>query len=107
MSRIEEIKARAEAATPGPWSAADERELWREEDPSIEPSWCVSQMRPGFEAMSPTEGYLGDVFTTAGFFEGTEADARFVAAAREDVPYLLRLVEVAHARIAELEANTP
>ena len=93
MSRLDEIKARCDAATPGPWSAADERELWREDDPSIEPSWCVSQMRPGFEATSPTEGYMGDVFTTAGFFESTRSDAEFIAAAREDVPWLIEQVE--------------
>lgn len=55
------MRERAEAATPGPWSAADEHELLD----GSSPTWCVSNMRPGFEAMSPTKGYLGDVAETS------------------------------------------
>jgi hypothetical protein len=56
------MRERAEAATPGPWSAADEHGLL---GPDASPAWCVSNMRPGFESMSPTEGYIGDVAETS------------------------------------------
>lgn len=63
------MRERAEAATPGPWSAADEHGLLD----GAEPAWCVSNMRPGYEAMSPTEGYLGDVAETSlGFHEARD-----------------------------------
>ena len=51
------LRERADAATPGPWSAADEYGLI----PEADPAWCISQMRPGYQSMSPTEGYVGDV----------------------------------------------
>lgn len=56
------MRERAEAATPGPWSAADEHELLGGD---AEPAWCVSRMRPGYESMSPTEGYMYDLAETS------------------------------------------
>lgn len=55
------MRERAQAATEGPWSAADEHELL----PGADPAWCVSQMRPGWEQMSPTDGYVGDLAETS------------------------------------------
>lgn len=82
--------ALAEAATEGPWSAADEHGLLE----GAEPAWCVSRMQPGYEGMSETEGYLYDVAYTTGADE--DPNARFIAAAREAVPALL--AEVAQLR---------
>lgn len=69
------------AATPGPWSAADEYG----DISGSDYLWCVSQMRPGFEAMPPTEGYVGDVAEVG----DSEADAEFIADARSSLPTAL------------------
>lgn len=86
---LDEWKAMSAAATPGPWSAADEH--------GANCLWCVSQMRPGFEEMSPTEGYVGDVAEVG----DSEADATFIAASRTLVPRLIAAVE------AVLEEHRP
>ena len=70
-----------QAATEGPWSAADEHG----DIPGSDCLWCVSQMRPGFEAMSPTKGYVGDVAEVG----DSEADAEFIADARTALPAAL------------------
>ncbi|WZO97291.1 hypothetical protein EP7_004316 [Isosphaeraceae bacterium EP7] len=69
--RVKEIKERCEKATPGPWMF----------DESL-------HVAAGFD---PIFGWDG-----AGKTECKESDARFIAHAREDIPYLL-------ARVAELE----
>ena len=90
MSRLEEIKARADAATEGPWA----RDM-HSPDMSGRSGWYIRGPRKlGLRSMVLNSRMLS-------------GDAEFIEHAREDVPYLLRLVEVAHARIAELEANTP
>jgi hypothetical protein len=93
---VDAARARANAATPGPWSAADEHELLGAD---ATPSWCVSRMKPGFEQMSDTEGYLYDIAYLA--YEDAEADAVFIAAARSDVPALAD--EVKRLRTREIE----
>ena len=70
------------AATEGPWSAADEH------DGVGYPAWCVSQMRPGWESMTPTGGYVGDVADVE-----READARLIADARTSLPRALDKLE--------------
>lgn len=57
LARFAEDESVALAATPGPWSFADEHGLM----PEADPAWCISQMRPGYETMSDTEGYIGDI----------------------------------------------
>lgn len=52
------LRERAGNATPGPWSCANEHELL---GPEADPAWCISQMKPGYETMSPTDGYVGDL----------------------------------------------
>ena len=90
MSRLDEIKARADAATEGPWV----RDM-HSPDMSGRSGWYIRGPRKlGLRSMVLNSRML-------------PGDAEFIEHAREDVPYLLRLVEVAHARIAELEANTP
>ena len=66
MSRLEEIKARAEAATEGPWEALDADEN-------------------GMHAVAVD----GTVLVEVGDF----CDAEFIAHARDDIPHLLALVE--------------
>ena len=84
MSRLsidlEAIKARAEAATPGPWVG--------EKAYGIE--WVVSDL---------TDRVL------ASCRDGWGTNAEFIAAAREDIPLLVEALEAAMSRIAELEAR--
>src|SRR5690242_10512179 len=69
------LRERAESATPGPWSAADEHGLV----PEAWPAWCVSQMRPGFESMSPEAGYVTDVADVHGDNKDECPDATYIA----------------------------
>ena len=83
MSREAEIRARVDAATPGPWRWLDDQQV------------CPVLIAGSRESWQPLVG--------GGFPGDGEAvivrkdDARFIAHAREDVPYLL-------ARVRELEA---
>lgn len=70
--RLDKIRARLDAATPGPWAAQD----W--DDPQF---IRVVQQRP-FPDPSPT-------LATCGF----ESDARFIAHAHADIAWLLAEVE--------------
>ena len=70
MSRLDEIKARAEAATKGPWSSD-----WSEGEVPV---------------------FYGQTTKISGTFSveaNTIEDAAFIAAAREDVPWLVDQVE--------------
>ena len=69
MSRIDEIKARAEAATKGPWSFD-----WSEGEVPV---------------------FYGQTTKISGTFSveaNTIEDAEFIAAAREDVPWLIECI---------------
>jgi hypothetical protein len=81
MSRLEEIQARAEAATEGPWS------IWHDLD------------HQGFKTVGDAESYQ-EVLETGETDESnptahvyTEHDAEFIAHAREDAPWLIRRVQ--------------
>jgi hypothetical protein len=80
MSRIGEIRARCEAATPGPWSVTGRNG----HDLTIY----------GHIAVLPP-----DSASTAYCMDMT--DARFIAHAREDVPWLLKRVEALEAALRE------
>jgi hypothetical protein len=71
--QLDAIRARVEAATPGPWKA----QRWCSNNPSVAEAWGLTGMR-------------------------TFADAVFCGHAREDVPALLAEVERLQAREAEL-----
>lgn len=103
--REQEIQARCEAATPGPWEAVPAEgncgaykcplDKDREDDTCEE---C--------EDFCWTQGAIIDEVLTisCGEYDGmNDADACFIAAAREDIPYLL--AETARL-CAELEAMT-
>lgn len=70
MKRLEEIKARADAATPGPW------------DTNGYTIFSTPLEEKGF--------YLGDIC----FVESVDNnDLEFIAHAREDIPYLLDMLD--------------
>ena len=87
---LDEIEARANAATLGPWDwdvieeiLEDQGGYWLDE-----PIWIVKRLEDG-------RTILGDTV-------GKEEDAVFVAHAREDVPRLCRAVRELHARLRGL-----
>ncbi len=88
MSRLEEIAARAAAATPGPWGA-----------------W-IEGLRHPFHPEITAWGGSSIVYTTTGTAIADEldrdADAAFIAAARDDVPFLLAEVERLRARLEQM-----
>lgn len=95
--QLEAIRQRVDAATPGPWMAANEHGNL---PPESSPAWCVCQMRPGYENMEGQvddrgrrDGWLRDVAETPGRKHEYDHDAEFIAHAREDVPALLREVD--------------
>ena len=78
MSRLDEIKARADVATPGPWHAWDRGIGWEVHKGEE----CAPGCGRSCDALN---GEFRDTFT--------RADAEFIAAAREDVPWLVSEVE--------------
>ena len=74
---LEAIKARCEAATPGPWAVANIAPGWAED----ENDWCVV---PGVVESCGSD-MCGPVVRSA--------DAAFIASARTDVPALVAEVE--------------
>ena len=93
--RLAEIRARVEAATPGPWQWVN----WANDIPEHPADWLVSP--PETRPHGPSEWFpdLQNLLIhapTDADAELTLADRSFVAHAREDVPALL-------AYIAELE----
>ena len=78
MSRLDEIKARADVATPGPWHAWDRGIGWEVHKGEE----CAPGCGRSCDALN---GEFRDTFT--------RADAEFIAAAREDEPWLVSEVE--------------
>ena len=76
---VDAIKARAEKATPGPWRC-DQRHVHAAPDDD-------ESCGLGCEIVGPPEPMLRGQFSRG-------ADGQFIAHAREDVPRLLRAVEV-------------
>jgi hypothetical protein len=77
VSRLDEIKARAEAATPGPWHAWDRGIGWEVHK--------GEERAPCGRSCDELNGEFRGTFT--------REDAAFIAAAREDVPWLVSEVE--------------
>jgi hypothetical protein len=84
-ARLAAIQARADAATPGPWTYA----------PGRDPHSADPYAREG-DLYGPSYVPIPD----SGAFE--PADMEFVAHAREDIPYLLALVAEQQAEIMML-----
>ena len=102
MSRIEDIKARVAAATPGPWNAdvsePDDVTVWTEPDPR----WVANvgnwaRQNPDFAAADQLRQAV----------EASAADAAFIAHARTDIPDLLRVVEAARLVKAQCDDMCP
>lgn len=77
------IKARVEAATPGPWEAQDDGEIFAPE----QDGWWPSVVRADMSTAASAE------------------DAAFIASAREDVPALVAEVERLRGEVAELKTS--
>jgi hypothetical protein len=84
---IDEIEARANAATDGPWCTD---------------SWEIYQ---GTEYVPGISMWIGETCRGSSTPEQDRADAAFVAAARTDVPALLAEVRRLRAQVAELEPD--
>ena len=83
MNRLDQIEARANAATEGPWEwEGDAKAEWEEGANSLVPS-----RRPDDPVL------YGYGYDASGIEVKTPADAEFIAHARTDVPWLLEQVE--------------
>ncbi len=108
MSKIEEIRARAEKASKGPWTTCHEgkcrcKQVWCADDHPVAVIECgkTGDDYPVIEdgkAVMKQETYW-DISEETG-----EANANFTAHAREDIPYLLTALAEKGKRIEELEA---
>ena len=88
MNRLEEIRARAEAATPGPWSIALG---------SGHHVMTAVVARQGEDATLVCDCLPDWAFTDDCAAEDHRANMRFIQYAREDIPALLAAVEAAMA----------
>lgn len=94
--RIDAIKARCEAATPGPWQdCRDYAAMVLSEDEQQR----ICDIR-GWGHLTAVLGLSEDAA-----YERQLADAEFIAHTREDIPYLLGLVDSRAAEIAELRGR--
>jgi len=98
MKRLDEIEARANAATPGPWEWEGEAKAeWEEGANSLIPS-----RRPDDPVL------YGYGYDASGIEVKNPADAEFIAHARTDVPALLDALEKVlrlHPRVVVLHAD--
>lgn len=109
MSRLDEIRARTEAATKGPWTVGERVEV----DGLVDVYEVPIQSPSTNEEQPDVPDEVAVVRYNAGGFHFPHADARcdaeFMAAAREDVPWLLaemdRLVGAAEKMAANYEAT--
>ena len=97
MSRLDEIKARAEAATPGPWLQDGP---WWTDDGGSEPTAlpCVVDANRALVVFPPDATDVGMKRP-----EDRAANMAFIAAAREDVPWLVSEVARLTAELAEVK----
>lgn len=79
MSRISEIKRRLLATTPGSWGTVEQND---------DGDWIVSGKNGAYIAQTSYDGLSATTRETC------EADAVFIAHAKEDIEYLLRELEV-------------
>lgn len=108
MDKINDIRARAQAATPGPWQEGERKNPCRCSDGDeclhgiADPAenWnCLTSVQQKFCHMECEHCYVAEHMlgvTPVFFHEGghskiviLQADAEFIANARQDIPYLL------------------
>ncbi len=87
MSRIEEIREREKAATPGPWETCDGGKIGVHVSQKCGDSCCHPIAEPEEDGRDWEHWY--DVLS-----EINNNNAYFIANARADVPFLLRVVEL-------------
>jgi hypothetical protein len=90
--RLDEIRARADAATPGPWG------VWTSMDNTRD---ILSEAEHPAVPLAGLYGRDGSEHPTA----GEDADAEFIAAARSDIPYLLDRLAASEQEAARLRAE--
>ena len=91
--RLEEIRKRAEAATPGPWQVDD-------------PPVGYLRIIGGVDGDVYDDGSMKAIYTIVCDIhedDDEQVNASFIANARQDIPDLLAALDDALARIAELE----
>lgn len=91
MGKLEEIEARAAAATPGPWALKEQAadEYW---------------FRNGYLEVKPIDLPVGGTFDNYGApIPKGHANAEFIARAREDIPYLITRVRLLEAALKGVE----
>lgn len=76
QQRLDEIKSREKAATPGPWEHRVDWDAVDEYSPSVEFCWGISKVSE--------DGFTGSV-----------ADGLFIAKSRTDLPFLVQALEIA------------
>ena len=84
--QLAEIRARSEAATPGPWECIE----------SFPPGEYALAARPPDEAFPLTLAVVGNDDA----WEDAEANTQFVAHARTDIPALLDYIEELEAKLS-------
>lgn len=103
--RLDEIRQRAEAATPGPWefdSHVHGEKGCRCFSHFVVTGYTLTNPFPCCDETAEAKGASNDCTSTVVTFD----DATFITHAREDIPYLLAEVERLRAALdAEKEAN--
>ena len=84
MNRLEEIRQRTEAATPGPWKVVDQGNTVPSLQVVNETTWENPKQIKVCSSISPKR----------------EADANFIAHSREDMEWLLTLADALKAQLA-------
>lgn len=95
LARLDELEALARAATPGPWVAEPKTaagNVWVQRKPTQH--GALKDCEPLFSVRDEQS------------YKQREADARFIAAAREAVPFLCRELRT-HAAVTEAASKIP
>lgn len=92
-ARIEEIRQRAEAATPGPW-------VWKQK---LWPSERLTGLSSTTAFYEEYPGVPRSVLNQLDYMH--EVDAAFIAEAREDIPWLLAALAALRTRLGEQTAD--
>ena len=104
VMRLEAILARCAAATPPPW-------VWDDYPPSADGSFAVlGDLRaPNMDVNGPTSGnyHPAVIVTDMGTYPPCGPDRAFIAHAREDLPWLVALLQEAACAIHALMASPP
>lgn len=95
--RLRDIKARAAAASPGPWYHDRGQVWWRNDGPDSCPK-CI--MLPGVHTHSPYHWKLAQMSVHSADFRDARSNASFTAHARQDIPDLVAEVERLRAGLA-------